>query len=130
VAVKGVDESPKGLVARAEWYADRVSVSITHQGREHNLWFENHALRTQASRMVREVARRLGKSLIEVEANISPFPRRLVGWDQYHGAAMASVALLFQQRFRKVLVASSYTHAELVPWGSHPLLDPFCGARS
>jgi hypothetical protein len=34
-----VDEASKGLVARAEWEAGRVSVSITLDGREHHLWF-------------------------------------------------------------------------------------------
>ncbi len=37
---------------------------------------------------------------------------------------MASVALLFQHRFRKALIGATYTYAELVPWGSHPMLDP------
>jgi hypothetical protein len=243
VAVEGVDEAPKVLAARAEWHVGRVSVSITLEGQEHQLWFAvsgeepgreadflvpltlfpamvtgsrlelpgevsprllsavpkiqdvfrlwgaeywggkfqdlqlisvvaearggpvnrapgvaclfsggvdsfytllkhreevthvifvhgfdialaNEAVRAQASRMAREVAKELGKSLVEVEANISPFPRRVVGWDKYHGAALASVALLLQHRVRKVLIASSYTYAELIPWGSHPLLDP------
>jgi hypothetical protein len=85
---------------------------------------ENEAVRNQASVMAREVARALGKAIIEVEADISPFPRRLVGWDKYHGAAMASIALLLQQRFRKVLFAATNTYAELTPWGTHPMLDP------
>jgi hypothetical protein len=85
---------------------------------------ENEAVRSQASVMAREVAKELGKALIEVEADISPFPRTLVGWEKYHGAAMANVALLFQHLFRKVLIAATYTYAELTPWGSHPVLDP------
>jgi hypothetical protein len=65
--------------------------------------------------MAREVAKELGKTLIEVEADIRPFPRTLVGWEKYHGAAIASVALLFQHLFRKVLIAATYTYAELTP---------------
>ena len=81
-------------------------------------------LRAQASRMARAVAGEMGKSLIEVETNLRSFSDRAVGWGKYHGAALASVALLFQHRFRRVLIAASNTYAELYPWGSHPLLDP------
>ncbi len=90
---------------------------------------ENEAVRSRASVMAREVAKALGKTFVEVEANISPFPRTLLGWEKYHGAAMASVALLFQHRFRKALIGATYTYAELIPWGTHPMLDP-CGAPS
>lgn len=85
---------------------------------------EDQVLGAQASRMAREVARELGKTLIEVETNIRWFSDTMVGWEKYHGAAMASVALLFQRRFRKVLIASSHTYGGLAPWGSHPMLDP------
>jgi hypothetical protein len=84
----------------------------------------DQSLRAQSSRMAREVARELGKPLIEVETNLRSFSDRLVGWPKYHGAALATVALLFQNRFRKVLIAASHSYADLMPWGSHPLLDP------
>ena len=84
----------------------------------------DQALRAQASRMAREVATELGKSLIEVETNLRSFSDALVGWQKYHGAALASVALLFQHRFRKVLIAATHSYGDLIPWGSHPLLDP------
>ena len=85
---------------------------------------EDRVLRAQASRMAREVAKELGKTLIEVETNIRRFSDTIVGWEKYHGAAMAGVALLFQRRFRRVLIASSHTYGGLAPWGSHPMLDP------
>jgi hypothetical protein len=85
---------------------------------------EDRAHRTQASQMAREVAKELGKTLIEVETNIRTFSDGRVGWKIYHGAAMASVALLFQHRFRRVLIASSHSYVRMLPWGSHVLLDP------
>ncbi len=84
----------------------------------------DRVLRAQTSRMARQVATDLGKTLIEVETNLRSVTRSMVGWTEYHGAALASVALLFQHRFRKVLVPASYTYAEAPPRGSHPLLDP------
>ena len=91
---------------------------------------EDRVLRTQASRMAREVAKELGKSLTEIETNLRSFSDEFVGWDKYHGAAMASAALLSQHRFRKVLIASSHSYAGLRPWGSHPMLDPLWGTES
>ena len=84
----------------------------------------NKARRAQASHAARETARELGKSLIEVETNLQSLSNPLVHWNYYHGAALASVALLFQNRFRKVLIAAADTYAFLDPWGTHPLLDP------
>jgi lipid II:glycine glycyltransferase (peptidoglycan interpeptide bridge formation enzyme) len=84
----------------------------------------NRSLRSQASRAAREVARDLGKDLIEVETNLRSFSDPLVNWDHYHGSALASVGLLFQHLFREVLIPSSTTYAELYAWGSNPLLDP------
>jgi len=84
----------------------------------------NRSLRAQASRAAREVARELGKNLIEVETNLRSFSDSLVNWDQYHGSALASVGLLFQHLFGEVLIPASATYADLYALGSHPLLDP------
>jgi lipid II:glycine glycyltransferase (peptidoglycan interpeptide bridge formation enzyme) len=84
----------------------------------------NRSLRAKASHAAREVATELGKNLIEVETNLRSFSDSLVNWDQYHGAALASVGLLFQHLFREILIPSTLPYAELYPWGSHPLLDP------
>jgi hypothetical protein len=43
---------------------------------------------------------------------------------QYQGAALASVGLLFQHLFHKVLIPATFSYSDLPPWGSHPLLDP------
>jgi hypothetical protein len=74
--------------------------------------------------MARGVAEGLGKELIEVETDLSAFSSPVVGWGMYHGAALASVALLFQHLFRKVYIAATYTYSELLPMTSHPMLDP------
>ncbi len=103
-------------------HRDEVTHLIFVHGFDINL--TNQTLRAQASQAAREVARDLGKTLIEVETNLRSFSDALVSWWEYHGAGLASVALLFQNRFRKVLIAASNTYAVLNPWGSHPLLDP------
>ncbi len=65
---------------------------ITHLIFVHGFWgipLTNWSLREQASQAAREVARDLGKTLIEVETNLMEFSYRArVGWLLYHGAAL------------------------------------------
>lgn len=43
----------------------------------------------------------------------------------YHGAFLAGLAYCLGGRFRKVKISATFDAANLEPWGSHPLLDPF-----
>ncbi len=42
----------------------------------------------------------------------------------YHGSALAAVGLLLAPHFSRVLIPATDTYADLVPLGSHPLIDP------
>lgn len=81
--------------------------------------------RERAVSVARTVADELGKSLIEVHTNLPPFTYDVgLTWQFYHGAALATVALLFQDRLGRVLIPATFSYADLFPWGSHPMLDP------
>lgn len=43
----------------------------------------------------------------------------------YHGAFLAGLAHFLGGRLRKVKISATFDAANLEPWGSHPLLDPF-----
>ncbi|TIS55771.1 hypothetical protein [Mesorhizobium sp.] len=43
----------------------------------------------------------------------------------YHGAFLAGLAHFVGGRLRKVKISATFDAANLEPWGSHPLLDPF-----
>jgi hypothetical protein len=73
---------------------------------------------------LRDAARELGKRLIEVRTNIRAFSDRHVAWGMYHGAALATIGLLLGARCSKVQIPSTYTYANIIPRGSHPILDP------
>jgi hypothetical protein len=76
-----------------------------------------------------ESLREFGKSahftLIPVSTNV-----QYLGGDysvfvhESHGAVMASIAHVFSPRIATAIIASSDFLFDLVPWGSHPLLDP------
>jgi hypothetical protein len=86
---------------------------------------QDTARRERAVSVARKVADELGKSLIEVHTDLQLFTRDVgLMWDLYHGAALAALALLFQDRLGRVLIPASFSYADLFPWGSHPILDP------
>jgi hypothetical protein len=82
------------------------------------------SLRAQVSRMLHEVARRLGKDVIEIASDLRNFSDPRVPWVWYHGAALAGVAQMVAPAFAKIYVSASSHYRTLIPWGSHPLLDP------
>jgi len=86
--------------------------------------------RERSSALVRRAAATLGKSLVEIETDIRHFSDPFVGWNDYHGAALAVVALLLGNAFRKVYIPATFTYADLIPLGSHPLLDPLWSTES
>ena len=74
--------------------------------------------------MLHEVADELGKRLVIVKTNLRDVTDRVIEWDAAHGVALAAVARLLQDEFADMFLASSAAEHRLVPWGSHPRLDP------
>jgi hypothetical protein len=81
------------------------------------------ARRTVAAPL-RRAAEAFAKPLLEVETNLRDVSDLYVPWEMYHGAALASVALLLAPRWSRIFIAASDSYLTLVPWGSHPDLDP------
>jgi len=93
--------------------------------------------RDSASRTLQRVGEAFGVRVIEVESNLyqllnlwlelkqrGHLSPRFRNFELAHGAALASVAHLLPASFGKVSVAATFTYSDLIPWGSHPLLDP------
>lgn len=72
---------------------------------------------------IREVAGEYGLGTIFGRTNIrSIFP---LSWSSYyHGAGLASIGLSLSAGFSSILIPSTHSFRHLLPWGSHPLLDP------
>lgn len=82
-------------------------------------------LNREVSARLRDAAGELGKPLVELQCNLVAFAAASgIGWDDYHGAAMATVAHLLAPRYSTVYVPATTTYDQLYPLGSHPLLDP------
>lgn len=77
-----------------------------------------------------QVAGRCGKDLVPAATNLRELTDRVADWRQYYGAALASVALALGPMCRSVTIAADQDYGQLLPRGSHPLLDPLWGTES
>jgi hypothetical protein len=77
-------------------------------------------------------AQALGRKLIVARTNLRRNGSLWVkGWGWLtNGAGLASVALMLEKRYGKVLIGSSYPYGSLFPWGSHPMTDGLFSTRS
>jgi hypothetical protein len=71
-----------------------------------------------------KAASELGKELIVVETNLREWSDRHVGWEQYHGAALACIAHALSGTVGRVYIPSSHYMDYRIKWGSHPFIDP------
>lgn len=88
-------------------------------------------LRRQVSDMLNCVGKEFGIGVIELESNIRGFMEyHDINWEIGHGAAFACVGHLLAPHFRRIYIPSSFTYADLFPWGSHPLTDPLWSSEN
>jgi hypothetical protein len=89
------------------------------------------AARELVTRELRRTAQEIGLPLIEVETNLREFSNSLsFSWEDQHGAGLAAVAHFLAPQFAKIYIPSSYALPFLLPYGSHPGLDPLWNANS
>lgn len=86
--------------------------------------FERMDYAEEARRHVAEIAREVGLPLIAGTTNLRSHFDHVNYAAYYHGAVLGTIGLSLSQGLRSVLVPSTFSYAELKPWGSHPLLDP------
>ncbi len=80
---------------------------------------------------IREAAKLYKKEVIFITTNLHLELDTHIRWgDQYHGAALATVAHLLPADIGKVYIPSTFTYSSLLAWGSHPILDPLWSSSS
>jgi hypothetical protein len=84
----------------------------------------DHALGARVTDAMRAAAAAWDLPLIEIQTNLRSVTDQYANWIQYHGSALAGVALLLAAEIERVFIPASLTYAYLSPLGSHPLLDP------
>ena len=88
-------------------------------------------LRQLITRELHRTTQEIGLPLVEVETNLRELSDNAqFSWEDQHGAALAAVAHFLAPSFDKVYVPSTYALPFLVPYGSHPGLDPMWNSSS
>jgi len=95
-----------------------------------DIYVKNEDIYEEALSHVKKVSSAYNKSLMPIETNVREISRRLIDWDMYHGAAMASVALGVEILFKEIHISASQSYKHLKPWGVHPLTDPLWSTES
>jgi hypothetical protein len=79
---------------------------------------------SRAAASVEAAASEMGLGVVHVQTNYRAALRPFADWLLGHGVGMAAVAALLAPVFDRIYIPSSLTYAQLVPLGTHPLLDP------
>ena len=91
------------------------------------------AIYTRMLADAREVANKVGKSVVDVATNMQDLMESVgIPWGGLgHGSGLASVGLLLQRMFQKLYIApAGGSYLGIKPGGSHPLLDPLWSTES
>jgi hypothetical protein len=72
---------------------------------------------------LRRAAQETSRQLVVIDTNVRSLTKRVAYWPDYHGAALASVALALGGMLGRCLIAASDDYRHLPPLGSHPVLD-------
>jgi hypothetical protein len=74
---------------------------------------------------LRAVARDLGLELVTGRTNVRELTDRFVAYEIHsHGACLAAAGLCLAPRYRRIYFPSTFSYAEAIPWGSHPMVEP------
>lgn len=124
---------PKGVGLFFSGGVDSFATLIEHQAEITHLVFvigfdikrSETKLAHETIQNIKEIARLFEKELIIATTNIRETSDLFLDWGQhYFGAALAGVALVHSHLLKKVIIPSSFSEKNQMPWGSHPKLDP------
>jgi hypothetical protein len=96
-----------------------------------NILDEKKALRERFTKSLNEIGKCFSKRIIIIRTNLRSFMDPYFDWARLsHGAALAGIGHLLFPYFKKIYIASTSTYRNIIPRGSHPLLDPLWSTES
>jgi len=101
----------------------RVENFILVKGFNSDIDSRNTTLWNQNLHNITVIAAAENVELIVVESNIHDLVNPLLPWGYSHGGCLAAVGLFLRTAFRRVYIASTFSAAEQIPWGTHLALD-------
>lgn len=80
--------------------------------------------RVAVENLVTDIATDLRRELVILQTNLRTFSDRYVWWGEMCGLTLAAAAHLLEGSVGRMLVASSNTYADFIPFGTTALTDP------
>ncbi|MCF8430909.1 MAG: hypothetical protein K9G34_03130, partial [Melioribacteraceae bacterium] len=62
--------------------------------------------------------------------NVKLFLNKFVGIKIFHGALLSAIGHLLSKGIGRIYIPSTYSYGDLLPFGSHPLLDPMWSSKN
>lgn len=133
--LRGMDDEPAGAEGVGSFFSGGVDSFYTllkHRERIDALLYiadfgpgaRPESARGEIEQKLAGAAGELGKRLIVTATNALKIGGQFATWDLYHGAVLAAIGLTCQGFLREALIPAGMTYPQVVPWGTHPLLDP------
>jgi hypothetical protein len=93
--------------------------------------YDNEEAWCRADASVQQVALEFGVSVTRIQTNLRTTLDPLVHWGPLaHGALMATVGHLLAPVFDRIYIPSTFSYAQIIPWGTSPLLDPLWSSEA
>lgn len=106
--------------------------SITHFITIHgcDIALNNKTFFANTIRAIRKIAFDENKKIVVVKSNYREIIEPVLEWEWNLGSALSAAALFLGSGFKKVYIPSGMKKSQLVPYGTHPDLDPLWSTNS
>lgn len=106
--------------------------SITHLITIHgcDIALSNTTFFAQTIKVIRKIAFEENKKIVMIRSNYREIIEPILEWEWNLGSALAATALLLSSGFKKVYIPSGMKKTQLVPYGTHPDLDPLWSTQT
>ena len=84
---------------------------------------QNQSSYSESLKLFTQQLQPLGVEVIPCTTNMHYFTSGLLTWEIAHGGAIIGTGMVLDKLIGSLLVPSSYSIDELIPWGSSPLID-------
>lgn len=108
--------------------AEKIDYLILANGFDISL--DNPGLWKQTCKTVNEIVWNEDVEVIKVESNIRELIEPVMVWEYTHGGCLAALGLALRNNLKNIYIPSSLAIGQLMPYGSHPDLDPLWSTES
>lgn len=105
------------------FFIDGMDINFSGKGEDQSNFF------WKSFEMMRGFCQKKGVELLPVHTNLRDPRLALCSWaDMHHGMALAGILQSFSHLISNGFIAGGYPAKDIIPHGTHPMVDPYCGS--